>query len=47
MDNQGVFKMKVAGVYPHYINKVEKNGRTKEELDIVIRWLTGYTQKHL
>jgi hypothetical protein len=47
MDNQRVFKMKVAGVYPHYINKVEKKGRTKEELDTVIRWLTGYTQKQL
>jgi hypothetical protein len=47
MDNQRVFKMKVASVYPHYITKVEKKGRTKEELDIVIRWLTGYTQKQL
>jgi hypothetical protein len=47
MDNQRVFKMKIAGVYPHYINKVEKKGRTKEELDTVIRWLTGYTQKQL
>jgi len=47
MDNQRVFKMKVASVYPHYITKVEKKGRTREELDTVIRWLTGYTQKQL
>lgn len=35
------------GVYPHYVAKVEKKGRTKAELDQVIRWLTGYTQKGL
>lgn len=47
MDNQRVYKMSVAGVYPHYITKAEKKGRTKEEVDQVIRWLTGYTQKQL
>ncbi len=47
MDNTRVFKMSFAGVYPHYINKVEKKGRTKEELDTVIFWLTGYNQKSL
>lgn len=47
MDNSRVFKMSFAGVYPHYINKAEKKGRTKEEVDTVIRWLTGYTQKAL
>ncbi len=47
MDNQRVYKMSFAGVYPHYINKAEKKGRTKEELDTIIRWLTGYTQKQL
>ena len=36
-----------AGVYPHYVTKVEKKGKTKEELDTIIRWLTGYTQKGL
>lgn len=39
--------MSFAGVYPHYITKAEKKGRTKEEVDIIIRWLTGYTQDQL
>jgi len=39
--------MAFAGVYPHYIQKAEKKGRTKEEVDTIIRWLTGYTQKQL
>lgn len=47
MDNTRVFKMSFAGVYPLYIKKVEKKGRTKEEVDTVIRWLTGYDQKAL
>jgi hypothetical protein len=47
MDNTRVFKMSFAGVYPHYINKAEKKGRTKEELDTIICWLTGYDQKSL
>jgi len=47
MDNQRVFKMPVASVYPHYVNKVEKKGRTRKELDEVICWLTGYTPKTL
>ena len=42
-----VFALKFAGVYPHYVKKAETKGRTKEELDEVIRWLTGYTQKGL
>jgi hypothetical protein len=42
-----VYKMAFAGVYPHYIAKAEKKGRTKEEVDTIIRWLTGYTQKAL
>ncbi|MEO7307287.1 MAG: DUF2200 domain-containing protein [Ferruginibacter sp.] len=41
------YKMSFASVYPHYINKVEKKGRTKEELDTVICWMTGYTKKAL
>jgi hypothetical protein len=47
MDNTRVFKMSFASVYPHYITKAEKKGRSKEELDTIIRWLTGYTQKQL
>ena len=42
-----VRKMSVAGVYPHYVAKAEKKGRTKAEVDEVIRWLTGYSQKAL
>jgi hypothetical protein len=47
MDNARVFKMSFATVYPLYIKKVEKKGRTKEEVDTVICWLTGYDQKAL
>ena len=39
--------MAFGGVYPHYIAKAEKKGRTKAEVDEIIRWLTGYTQKKL
>ncbi len=39
--------MAFARVYPCYITKAEKKGRTKEEVDEIIRWLTGYTQKKL
>jgi len=42
-----VFKMPVASVYTHYIEKAEKKGRTKTELDEIICWLTGYNQKAL
>lgn len=42
-----VAKMIFASVYPHYVNKVEKKGRTKEELHQVIRWLTGFDDKEL
>ena len=37
--------MSFASVYPHYITKAEKRGRTKEELDEIIFWLTGYNKK--
>ena len=47
MDNTRVFKMAFASVYPHYINKVERKGRTKEELHTVIKWLTGYDERTL
>jgi hypothetical protein len=42
-----VYKLVFASVYPHYVRKVETKGRTKEELDEVICWLTGYTPKTL
>ena len=45
--NERVFKMAFAGVYPHYIAKAEKKGRTKKEVDDVISWLTGYSAKEL
>ncbi|RYY58674.1 MAG: DUF2200 domain-containing protein [Chitinophagaceae bacterium] len=47
MDNSRIYKMVFAGVYPHYVQKAEKKGRTKEELDEVISWLTGYDGKSL
>ena len=42
-----IFTTSVASVYPHYVNKVEKKGRTKAELDEVICWLTGFDQSEL
>ncbi|WP_448698690.1 DUF2200 domain-containing protein [Mucilaginibacter sp. AW1-3] len=42
MDNTRVYKMSFAGVYPLYINKAERKGRTKAEVDQIIFWLTGY-----
>jgi hypothetical protein len=47
MDNQRVYKMSFATVYPLYIKKVERKGRTKEEVDTIIFWLTGYNKKTL
>lgn len=42
-----VFTISVASVYPHYVAKVEKKGRTQAELDQVIMWLTGFDQAEL
>ncbi|AVR45256.1 DUF2200 domain-containing protein [Christiangramia fulva] len=47
MEKHRIFSMPVASVYPHYINKAEKKGRTKEEVDTIFRWLTGYDQNSL
>ena len=44
---QRIYTMSFARVYPLYIAKVERKGRTKTEVDEVIRWLTGYSQKEL
>ena len=46
-NNERVYRMAFASVHPHYLAKVEKKGRTKEELHTVIHWLTGYTEKGL
>lgn len=49
--DERIAKMTLSSVYPHYLAKVEKKGRTKEELDQVIHWLTGFDvsalQKHI
>ena len=42
--NEGIAKMTYSSVYPHYLSKVEKKGRTKDELFPVIEWLTGYDE---
>ncbi|MEK6153898.1 DUF2200 domain-containing protein [Flavobacteriaceae bacterium 3-367] len=42
--NERMAKMTFSSVYPHYVTKVEKKGRTEEELLQVIRWLTGYDE---
>ena len=47
MDNTRVYRMSFAGVYPMYIQKAEKKGRTKEEVDTIIYWLTGYNKQSL
>lgn len=47
MKNHRIYKMSVASVYPFYVAKAEKKGRTKAEVDEIICWLTGYTQKQL
>jgi hypothetical protein len=45
--DERIAKMTFATVYPHYLAKVERKGRTKEELHQVIEWLTGYDEKQL
>lgn len=42
-----IFTMSFASVYPHYVQKAEKKGRTKAEVDEIICWLTGYSQEEL
>jgi hypothetical protein len=42
-----IFTTSVASVYPHYVAKAERKGRTKGEVDEILRWLTGYDQKAL
>tara|TARA_R110000868_G_scaffold306734_1_gene567998 strand:+ start:30587 stop:30952 length:366 start_codon:yes stop_codon:yes gene_type:complete len=45
--DERIATMKFSSVYPHYVTKVEKKGRTKEELHQVIEWLTGFDQNKL
>lgn len=47
MENHRIFTTSFASVYPHYVQKVEKKGRKKQEVDEVICWLTGYTSRAL
>ncbi|GEN52610.1 DUF2200 domain-containing protein [Halobacillus faecis] len=47
MAKHKIYTMSFASVYPHYVTKAEKKGRTKEEVDEIIRWLTGYSQEQL
>ena len=47
MNNTKIFKMAFASVYPHYINKAERKGQTKENVDEIIFWLTGYNAESL
>ena len=47
MKPENVYALKFGSVYPHYVKKAETKGRTKDELDEILRWLTGYTQKGL
>ena len=45
--DQRIAEMKFSSVYPHYVAKAEKKGKTKEELDTVIKWLTGFSDEKL
>ena len=47
MAKHRIFTTSVASVYPHYVTKAEKKGRSKDEVDEIIRWLTGYSQRDL
>jgi len=45
--DERIAEMTFSSVYPHYVNKVERKGRTKAELDLVISWLTGFTEEQI
>jgi hypothetical protein len=47
MTKHHIYTMSVASVYPLYVTKAEKKGRTQTEVDEIIRWLTGYSQEEL
>jgi hypothetical protein len=46
-NNERIFKTSFASVYPHYVNKAEKKGQTKANVDEIICWLTGYNKQNL
>ncbi len=47
MKNERVYKLLFSSIYPLYIQKAEKKGRTKEEVDTITKWLTGYSDEQL
>jgi hypothetical protein len=47
MTKHRIYSTSFASVYPHYVAKAERKGRTKAEVDKIIRWLTGYDQRKL
>ena len=47
MTKHRIYTVSFSDVYPHYVAKAEKKGRTKAEVDEIIRWLTGYSQRQL
>jgi hypothetical protein len=47
MTKYKIYSMSFASVYPHYLNKAERKGHTKEEVDTIICWLTAYNHKQL
>ncbi len=47
MTEHRIYTTSFASVYPHYVNKAERKGRTRDELDTIIRWLTGYSESEL
>jgi hypothetical protein len=47
MGSERVYQYSFASIYPHYVAKAERKGRTKAEVDEIIRWLTGYSEKQI
>ena len=47
MEKHRIYTTSFGSVYPHYVAKVERKGQTKDGLDMIIRWLTGYSQEQL
>lgn len=47
MSKHRIYTTSFASVYPHYVRKAEKKGRTRSEVDQIIRWLTGYSEREL